>query len=661
MKVGPEHGALAMAVLLAEAVGLAQTPAAEVRLLSLDLTSAEVELRYEAENREQTSKQFGSTTRYSTVRFHEMLELGFRGYAYHPRLLELSGKVGLDVEQSQVDLSTPGERRGETFNGISPRYSITGMLLAAHPVSLGFGLDHRRITASSGVGDLAIVDTWSERANLYIKANPFPMELFYSHLRTTQDQLGLGESRDDETTAVGFTMRHYAERSSSRLDIERRDRTEDITNASAVLNTVNITQEVTSLSFSNNLRLGRSGLSALTTQADYRDETGSFASRRLSLSEGLSLVHLDTLRTNYHVRVARDEIAGVQNDLVSGDASLVHQLYKSLTTTLEAHGSRQTFEDSSRQVVGGSIALAYRKTIPHGLLLLNLGAGQDITDERGGGATRAVADESHTLTDGVPEFLDNPDVVAATVVVRNAANQLCLLNVDYELFTTGRFTEIRRVFSSLLIPNGGSVLVNYSYQAVSNLKFSTLNTHWRAEVNFFQRYSLYAGTRTARDKLISGIDAGRLQDVRDTLIGAAVTWGQARLRAEHQDYDSNLTPYKSNLVSFDISHQLTPRQRVQGSVSVRRVDFGDGGNSAYDTIALTYQTQPTPAAAIQLTLGGERFDDRGSSGVHLYSRLEASYRIRATHFALTAFINDRDDEQVRELTNSIIFSIRRTF
>ena len=650
-----------MAVLLAGAVGLAQQRTGETRLLSLDLFSAETELRYETENREQTSKQDGSTTRYSTTRFHELLDLGFRGYLYHPRLLEFSGKVGFNIEQSQTSISTPGEQRSETWNGASPRYSITGAVLPQHPVSLSFGLDRNQSTVSSGVGDLAVVDTQSERANLHIKTNPFPIDLYYNHTRFRQDQLGFGESRDDETTTAGLTINHYSERSTSRLNFERSERAENITHVSDASNRYAVTQQVQSLSLSNHLRFGGSGMSSLSSQADYRDEAGSYPSTRLSLGEQLHLAHSDSLASNYQARYARDTIAGRQSDLVAGQASLVHQLYKSLTTTMEVHGSQQSFETSSRDVTGGSIALAYRKRIPRGTLLLDLGAGQDLTEEQGQGGVRAVVDESHVLTDGTTVFLDNPDVTASTAVVRNAANQLCFLDVDYRLIPQGRYTEIRRVFSSILIPDGGTVLVNYSYQAGAPMAFTTRNTHWRAQVDLFDRLSLYTGVRTTRGNLVSGTDAGRLQDLRDTLYGASFTWGPAKLRGEHEIYDSNLTPYTSNLLSLDISQPLSQRQHISANASLRRVDYGDGGKSSYDTLSGTYSVQPTPGASVQVTLGAEKFDDRGTSGTHLYGRLEASYRIRATQFALSCWFNERDDSQVKETTNSIIFSIRRNF
>ena len=661
MNVALARGTLVMAALLAGATGLAGQPGAGVQMLRLGDFTADAEFGYESENRETTSKQDGSTTRYSTTRFHEILNLGFRGYSYHPRLLEFSGTVGVNIEQSQADLRTPGEQRTETWNGASPQYSITGTVLSQHPVSLTFGLDRHRSSASSGVGDLAVVDTRSERANLHIKSYPFPIDVYYSHVRFTQEQLGFGENRDDETTTAGFTIQHYTERSTSRFNYERSERTEDITNVSDVSNQYGVTQQVQTMSLSNHLRFGGSGRSSLTSQADYRDETGSYASTRLSMAELLHLAHTENLSTNYEARYARDTVGNSQTDLVAGRASLVHQLFKSLTTTLEAHGSQQSFGSSSRDITGGSIDLAYRKSIPHGTFTLGLGAGQDLTTEQGAGGVRAVVDESHVLTDGTTVFLDNPDVIASTVVVRNAANQLCFLDVDYRLIPVGRYTEIRRVFASFLIPNGGTVLVNYSYQAGGPTEFTTRNTHWRAQVDLFERLSLYAGVRTTNEDLISGADAGRLQNVRDTLYGASYILGPAKLRAEHEIYDSNVSPYTSDLVSLDFSRPLGRYQRVNASASLRRVDYGDGSRSSYDALSGTYQVQPTPGASVQATLGCEKFDDRGVSGTYVFGRLEATYRVRSTYFSLSCWFQDRDDNQVREVTNSILFSVKRTF
>jgi len=71
--------------------------------------------------------------------------------------------------------------------------------------------------------------------------------------------------------------------------------------------------------------------------------------------------------------------------------------------------------------------------------------------------------------------------------------------------------------------------------------------------------------------------------------------------------------------------------------------------------------QPTDGASVMLALGAESYDDRGTSGTHLYGRLEASYHVRATQFSLSCLYNDRDDLQAREVTNSIVFFVRRRF
>ncbi|MBM4038393.1 MAG: hypothetical protein FJ290_07755 [Planctomycetes bacterium] len=660
MSVERTTRALVLAALLGGATGLGQQ-APSTRLLRLGDFSAATEVLYETTNRKYTTKQGGATTQYSTSGFHTLLDLGFRGYAYHPRLLDFSGTIGFELDRANSSITTPGEDRDRSFGGVAPRYNLTGVVLGQHPGSLLFGLARQQTVVAGGAGDLAVVDARRENAVLRIRSDPFPVELYYSHVASKEEQLGFGEGRDDESTTVGFTMHHYAGNSTSRLNCERFDRRENVVSASDVLSRYATEQRVQSLSLSNRLVFGARDQHALTSQVDHRQDTGTAPYERFSAGEMLSLSHTRNLRTSYDARYTRDTVGLMQSDLVTAGASLHHQLYESLSTTLEAHGSQQDFNASSRSIQGGSATWAYRKRIPHGTLFVDLGAGREVTDEQGPGGVVPVLGEGHVLSNITTVFLNNPNVILSTVVVRNVANELCILDVDYRLIPQGSFVEIRRVASSIRIPDGGSVTVDYSYNSGGPVKYATRNTHWRAQVDLFDQLSLFAGVRTTKQDLISGFDAGRLQDITDTLYGAEFRWNPFRLRAEHQIYDSTQTPYTSDSLSLDVSHAITPRQHLSAHAAARRVRYGGGGTSSYNSLSGTYSVQPTLAATIHATVGFERFDDRGNAGTYAYARLDATWRIRSTHFSLSWSIRQRDDVSVREVSDAFMFSIRRNF
>lgn len=654
--------ALTLLTLLATATAATRGTQEGFRLLGIRSFEADLELQSLYENRRYTEKAGNTTREFTQLSFHEILTLGWRGYVYHPRLLEFAATFAFDVEQSQAETRLPGDTQRDSLNEVSPLYSISGTFLPQHPVSLSFALQKSRAYAAREYGGFTVVDTEYQQAQLNLKNDLFPTEIYASHERTDEVTRGANENRTDEEKTAGFVIHNTIGRSNSTLSYEHKDRTQTIGRAMTAQPVFTGHYVTDQWDFDNRLQFGADGFHSLASHLSHREETGTSPSTRSSIDEGLHLRHLPNLASDYSLRYSRDTVGSTQSDILSGRAALTHRLFKSLTTTAEVHGSNETFGSSGRDIRGGSLAFNYVKKIPHGTLFLDLGAGREYTDETGGGTIRPILDEAHSLTDGVPEFLNNFDVLAATVFVTDGANTtIYLLDVDYRLIPQGRRLEIRRIPGGL-IPNGGAVLVDYSYQVGTPISFTTLDRRANLRLDLFGFLSLYGGVRDRDQKLRSGIDQGRLESLRDTLVGTSIRMGPATLTLEHEDYDSNLSPHVTDSAQLAVSQPLGRTQTISGNATVRKVSYGNGaGDSRFRTVSVTYTSAPLPQTSYTLTLGRDMQDDRGFSSSYTYARAEVSHRIRAVEIALSLRLSERDDDYSNERVNYMFLTIRRRF
>lgn len=109
---------------------------------------------------------------------------------------------------------------------------------------------------------------------------------------------------------------------------------------------------------------------------------------------------------------------------------------------------------------------------PHAFNSLHVAAGATLTHTAAAGGTlpfaASVTNEVQTLTDTNPVTLGQPDIVLASVLVRDTNNIVTYTNdVDYSLIGVGAYLYLQRTATSL-IPDGDTVFVSYDFSAATN-------------------------------------------------------------------------------------------------------------------------------------------------------------------------------------------------
>lgn len=648
----------------------------EVRWARLTQLEALIETSFELDSTRRKEKRIRSELRRHDWLFEEILKLDTKGYVYHPRLLEFAAGVGVLLDQGRATLETETEagsrsESGSLF-GVGPEYDIDAVLLGKRPASLSLGLNRSRTWVRPAFAERSVVDVTGQQAEVTLKHHERPARFYFSHTKSEEEAKGLGEDREDEAWATGFVLNYTGKRSNTELRYEYEDRHERVTNAvietspfglgprtrETAFETVRRTHEA---DFDHSQRFGTRDQHRLDSHVSFRDETGTFPWQRFAIDESLVLEHSETLSSHYALLYSNDKIQGTDRHVVSGSAGLTHKLYQSLVTDLEVHGQWEEEDGLDDTLYGVGLTLDYRKKIPRGTLYITLGGGYELADEEGARTIRVVTDERHVLSRGTTTLLAQSDVLIDTIVVTDEdRTRRFLAGADYRVVVRGVRVELSRVPSGS-IPNESAVLVSYSYLGDTSLSYGTSTLRGRIQVDLFDHLSLYASHLASRDHLLSGADDSRLEDLNHTIFGGSVYWGPATLRAEYEDYDSSLAPYRSIQVSMELQHRFWTIHRVFADAIYRHVTFGAGGRSTLAGASASYEIAPRNWPSVLIEVGYQQVNDSGFNENVAYGNLEVNYHIRSTEISIEYEIDNRDDDFASELTHYLLVSITRRF
>jgi hypothetical protein len=634
-------------------------PAPQSQFFSLNNFHGDVELRYDIDEDSLRDKTLGVTTTTTEQEFDEIMMLSGDGFVYHPLFLTYKAAVGLDLTQGSSSIESPTGNTRSSLNGVAPEYAIAGSLLPQHAVSLDFSLNKATSTVSPPFGEVTKTDNENELATLSLNRGPLPTQLAFAHETSDQTQMGLGENRDLEDSWVQLTVNHTIPHSSSSFVYKYLDGREDDEEVTSVTTEFSTVRRVQTAAFNNTLQLGDGNWAILNSRANYQDETGTFPWEQFTEDESLVLKHSNNLSSQYSVDYSQVTVGGENTELTAAQASLSHQLYESLLSIARVYGSHQDSTLVTEDIEGVSLTENYRKRIPWGTLTVDAGAGYSVTDDNTKPGLNSVVNESQTLADTITTFLNNPNVVPGTVVVTNLSGAITyLLNMDYVLIPHGILTEIQRLPTGA-IANATTVMVSYQFQSDLPIKYGTTDLHGRLTLDLFDHLTLYVNRQSTENTVLSGTNMGQLQNLEETLFGTIIRWAPVTVTAEHEIYDSSLTPYVSNMVSVDIAEPLGPAQRIGANAAYRHVTFTGDGALTLRTAGLTYQVVPKDWPSLNVSAGYEWSNEQGIANEYLYANIAIEYHIRGTILSLQYQINSQNDPTSKELSQYAFFSIRR--
>jgi hypothetical protein len=339
---------------------------------------------------------------------------------------------------------------------------------------------------------------------------------------------------------------------------------------------------------------------------------GFSAEDRLDVDQRVSIRHGARLRTDYEYRLFDSERDTGDLTRNTGSFALNHQLYESLSTTVQLRALDETFDTGGREVTQGTVGFGYRKRLPRaGLLNADLRLARIWEDDDFDEAF--VSQEPHVVgPPGTNVTLDNPNVIASSVAVfltvsaptapvgsgctrPTSVPVLLLEGVDYTLQTIGNQTEIVPIRTCTAGNDGmvenDTIAVDYRFtRGGEPVSFTTDELQFNVSVDYGWIRPFYRHEQTKQD-LVEGTDDSFLtDDERDTL-GLELRYSGARWRlglvvaaerfeSTNQDWDElRATQSFSYLVKRNMTLNVSgnqgfkdfsaPESRDQDTVSVR--------------------------------------------------------------------------------------------
>jgi hypothetical protein len=309
----------------------------------------------------------------------------------------------------------------------------------------------------------------------------------------------------------------------------------------------------------------------------------------VTANESLRINHTPDLDSFGMANFDYNDYGDTSTDRARGNYGLQHQLYESLTSTVDAHGDYEKTDSgpgnsSTYEIYGAGGSENYTKKLGSwGRLSIGLGLLADHQDNDITGSTISTINELHILTlSGSPVYLDHPYVIQSTVAVYGPGHVLASPSIDYLLVTVGALTQIQLVPTSVILQNGGPITVDYQSDSQPSSSYESLTGNFQIRLDLFDGWGIYSR--------VSWVDnnappQAMTQTLTDWVSGLDYTWRWLRTGVEYEDYDSSYTAYRAGRAfqTFTFNPAINTTLGLNLSESVYEYS-GDGSQTQYQML-----------------------------------------------------------------------------
>jgi hypothetical protein len=461
--------------------------------------------------------------------------IGWNNYIYHPYLLTYS----LLFEPSYIwqESGPPGQTTQTDILSLNGNCTVN--LLQIKPYATTLSYNSSRDEVKYDLFNSATVDSQSWGVTSGYVEGPVPVNVSFQ--QSHQDSSSLGQDSTTDQTTVN--LRAQNERAK-----------EDATDLNYQYGLFNQQTDISSSSYTSDNSYHNVTLtdtehfrkSTLRSTILFNDiESQNSSSSDLNATFNDNVQHTPHLQGNYEysfLQYAGNGSDSIQNYATAG---LQHQLYDSLTSTLQVNGSTlNSSSDGSTldSTAGGASGLEnYSKNLgPWAHLTLGDSASYTLTDQQTSGSEATINNESHTVpgTGLVP--LTQPRDLSIISVTYGNITLLEGPGLDYTVNQTTDPWQIQiNNFGPNHVPSGATILVTYTIQSNPSGSYSTFNNDsqvrldfWGGLVGIYARYSFTDNHASSPDFV--------LQDDREFQAGADFNWRGLSLSAVYSDDNSTL-------------------------------------------------------------------------------------------------------------------------
>lgn len=441
-------------------------------------------------------------------------------YVYHPNFLTLDIGGGPIRQDSSIDFDGNETNAGETL------YNFTGRanFLRDKPMRGSLFYDHLNPTVSIAPGEIMVQES-SRYGFDFSMSSPtlgFPLNLGYVHTQTQGS--GAGRILDDELEQFNFNIsRSYGALGSTSLQYQTADQTSR--SGSLNLPIQATTSASQGLNVNTHLQFGAAQEYDLTNNISLNRRQSTLAQGGLPDQSDFGFLLDFRARPSGQLNLFGSYN---QNRNDQGNTNLVTQSLSSGVTYLPlpdletSLGIRMDQSDAGQYALNSRAldgSIRYKRPLWLGSLQLSYGAKYEQRDQQASNPLVSVIDEQHTLPGTTQVALNNPHVVAGSVVVTNLTQtQTYIENVDYLLIVVGAETRLQRLAGGSIL-DGEDVLVDYTYDIGGSYASTQLDQTLSLNWNIARNVDAYFRWYDSSPEITSGESTFPLNTVHSVLLG----------------------------------------------------------------------------------------------------------------------------------------------
>ncbi|MEJ2634725.1 MAG: hypothetical protein P8184_05480 [Calditrichia bacterium] len=480
------------------------------------------------------------------------LLLRSRSYIWHPNFMLLN--IDLDYQ--------PGNRRDNYLvipdrseTQIAERGHIEAAFFDQRPLSvvLFSNLNHSYINREL----LTNIETYKTDFGgmLRFRNRSFPSSLRYLQERWSQKELATGRQfRNRRKNLTCNVSQSFSSRDAHQLLFAWDDYRRDYGSGQFIEN------KVSSINLRDNFFFDKEQSSSLNSLVWYYHQTGNEQLNRFQLFENVGVRLPKNFRFLGNYQYARFSQPTLSSNRHNFNSRLEHQLFLSLRSMIfyEYSFLRQSHFSELNNTVG--LGLKYRKKIPYGIFMLNYEFRRRHQNRSSRPGVLTIVNEEHRLEDAAVILLDNPFVIAGSVVVHDATGTIIYQeNLDYVLIQQGNFLEIQRLPGGE-IPAGAAIFINYTAEQQLSFQFNSFGNNVGTNVSLFNQLMEFYFTFFNQDNSNYSLPESRiLKYITRRVYGIRSSYSFISAGFEFDDYNSNIIPYESKRFYIAVSGQLAER------------------------------------------------------------------------------------------------------
>ena len=618
-------------------------------------------LNFEAEGEQQTTIQPGGAEVTSRrIYLSPTVGIDAAGSIYHPELFQFN--VGAEPGYTWQQSSTsPGSTL--TQDSVVQNYHFNGKLLELKPYMTTAFVTRSHSFSEYDFFNSAVVDVEAYGISTGWREGPVPV--LFDFRDTHQDSQGFNQRLINDQRTLDLHA-HNDRAGTSYTDFNYRygefDNTTETSAGSSTYSTANHYVNLSDVE-----HFGSHRQHNLFSRVNFNEVDGIFSSsRNFNGSSLLHLQHTSALGSDYGYAFSWYDNGFTDTEEHALRASLSHQLYESLLSSIGARGQfyQQSSSDGSSldtQSGGVSGSEAYNKRLSSwGHLFLGANVSYDLWNQTSSGSSVLIANEPHQLISGVPSALNQPRV-QSIVSVTDTNNLPLREGIDYSVNRSLDPWRIELITSSPNIRSGDTVLVTYNVAPNPTGGYSTLLDQFTARLDFFHGLlSIY--TSIGYVKNFTNAAGFVLEDYTETQFGGSFDWRGVHLNGSYYVRDSSLNSYTSKSLVESYSHPAFEGSSISLNLAQSWNDYPDLHESTtYYSFIARFFWQPTPQLTWDIEGGLERDRGNGLNQDRAAARTHLNWRMGKLSWRVFYEYGDQLINGETRTRHLIQLSVRRVF